>query len=157
MSWPCECNKSVFFFFCFTFIILSSRNPSHKHATLALLSALLLLHLSQVEGELITFQNVAIATAALAGPRRDTSVEATRSELLLERSLKFAKLFPFGLLALHPLTDNNLALRLLAVGSLGVLLSFGLLLSSILFGGFLLARVFLGILRRLLLGIFLRL
>ena len=55
-----------------------------------------------VESKLLTFENISIATAALARPRRNYRVETTSLKLLLERTLGLARnLQTLGLFALH--------------------------------------------------------
>lgn len=46
---------------------------------------------SQVEGQLLALQNVAVASARLAGSRRNTGVQSTSSELVLNRRLNVGR------------------------------------------------------------------
>lgn len=99
--------------------------PPILHHTLPSSAQRLLVELALVEGELLALQDVAIATAGLAGAARDDGVKTTGLELLLDSGVDLARggeagsLLSLDGLALLDLLDS-LALLLLATATKGL-------------------------------------
>lgn len=82
-------------------------------------TALLCLQLAHVELELLALKNVAVASARLAGTRRDASVHLTGSHLVSKGGVNHASLSSGGVLSLDRVGFLLLSGLLLLLGSGG--------------------------------------
>lgn len=125
---PLDYPSILFCFLLQPFPILSCRPRVFQPvniATIATIATSLLVELALVESELLTLQDVTVATAALARTRGDNGVQATSLELLLKGAVDLLVLLEArGLLLLDALALldllDGLALLLLAATAQGL-------------------------------------
>jgi len=85
---------------------------THSADVKSRLGLLLMLHLLNVEREFFTFEDVPVASTALAWSRRDACEESAPGELILHGGVNLSSLLPLRVLLLHTLRSELRFLRL---------------------------------------------